>query len=198
MRPPQCTISMLASLPNIVVTAPKDAKEANDILYTGLNYNGPFAIRYEKRNLKYDYEKPTLLEVGSWDILKKGRDGFIISYGDFLDNAEKITENLKKNNISLSIINARFIKPFDTTMFTKILESGKPIFVYEESIKIGSLASLLANEMQSHNTKSILYSFGIDKYSDTFSSRNEMINANSLDAESIASKIKSIIYNHKD
>ena len=191
-------VSMLVSLPNIVVTAPKDAKEANSLLYTGLNYNGPFAIRYEKRNLKYDYEKPTLLEVGSWDILKKGKDGFIISYGDFINNAEKISEILKKDNISLSIINARFIKPFDTTMFTKILESGKPIFVYEESIIIGSLASLLANEMQSHNTKSILYSFGIEKYSDTFSSRNEMINANSLDAESIASKIKSIIYNHKD
>ena len=46
---------------------------------------------------------------------------------------------------SLILINALFIKPFDTKLYRSILNDNKPIIIYEESSNIGSLGSILTN-----------------------------------------------------
>ena len=182
-------VPMLLSIPGFVVTAPKDAKEANDLIYTSLNFHGPFTMRFPKTSLKYDYSKAEKLEIGSWEILKKGTDGVIISYGDFVGKALNIANSLMKDNIDLMVINARFLKPYDTKMFKTILNLKKPIFVYEESMEIGSLGSLLAKDSMDSN----VYCFGIKDKFCPHASRDELIKMNHLDEESIINSIKVII-----
>ena len=182
-------VPMLLSIPNFVVTSPKDAKEANDLIYTSLNYDGPFTMRFSKINLKYDYSKAEKLEIGSWEILKKGSDAVIISYGDFVNKALNIANLLMKENINLMVVNARFLKPYDIKMFKEIQNLHKPIFVYEESLEIGSLGSLLAKDSNNAN----IYTFGIKDKFDAHASRDELIKLNELDEESVVNKIKDMI-----
>ena len=186
-------IPMLTSIPNMIVTAPRDAKDANNLLYTALNVNKPFSIRYPKANLKYDYSKGELLEIGSWEKVNDGKDITIISYGLFVDNAIKIAEDLQEDNISVKVINARFIKPFDSNMFKKIVNEDKPIIIYEESSKIGSLGSLLAEEIQKYDTKSKLFIYGVNDEFIEHASRSEQIIMQKLDIETIKKDIKKII-----
>ena len=40
--------SYLRPLPNMVVCAPKDETELRDLLYTGVQHSGPFAVRYPR------------------------------------------------------------------------------------------------------------------------------------------------------
>ena len=182
-------IPMLLSIPGFLVTSPKDAKEANDLIYTSLNYDGPFTMRFPKMNLKYDYSKAEKLEIGSWEVLKKGTDGIIISYGDFVNRALNVANNLMNDNISLMVINARFLKPYDKKMFNEILNLRKPIFVYEESMEIGSLGSLLAKDC----IDSQIYSFGVKDAFNFHASREELIKENELDEDSIINKIRNIL-----
>ena len=182
-------IPMLLSIPGFLVTSPKDAKEANDLIYTSLNYDGPFTMRFPKMNLKYDYSKGEKLEIGSWEVLKKGTDGIIISYGDFANRALNVANNLMNDNISLMVINARFLKPYDKKMFNEILNLRKPIFVYEESMEIGSLGSLLAKDC----IDSQIYSFGVKDAFNFHASREELIKENELDEDSIINKIRNIL-----
>lgn len=141
-------IPLLYSVPNVVISQPKDAKEANDLIATSLSNEGPFVIRFPKDNIKYDYGVAKNLPVGSWEEVRKGDDAVIISYGSFLHNALNVAEKLDKNNINVRVINARFLKPYDKNMFKDILKMNKPVIVYEESMKIGSLGSILALNAQ--------------------------------------------------
>ena len=182
-------VPMLLSIPNFVVTSPKDAKEANDLIYTSLNYDGPFTLRFAKINLKYDYSKAEKLEMGTWKIVKKGTDGVLISYGEFVRRALNIANLLMNENINLMVINARFLKPYDAKMFKEIQNMHKPIFVYEESMEIGSFGSFLSLE----SINADIYTFGVKDEFSTHGTRDELIKMNGLDEESIINKIKDII-----
>ena len=186
-------IPMMQHIPNIIISAPKDAKEANDLLYTALKINRPFAIRYPKANLKYDYNKAENLQIGSWEKISEGNDLTIITYGLFVDNAIKVANELKKENINAQVINARFIKPFDKDMFKKIVNENKPIIIYEDSLINGSLGSVLAQEIQKYDTKSKLYLYGVKDEFIKHASRDELIQIEGLDIDSIKKNIKKII-----
>lgn len=183
-------IPMLLSIPNMIVTMPSSPVEANNLIYTSLKCKTPFAIRYNKINLKSDFEKTKELEIGSWEIVSKGIDGYIITYGDFINNALIIKDKLLKENINLSIINARFLKPYDKDMFASILKDNKPIFIYEESPVIGSLGSFLLLDENINNFKSIIKVFGIKDMFLTHATREELIKSQELDIDSIYEKIK--------
>ena len=183
-------IPFLISVPNIVLSMPKDAKEANSLLYTALNEKLPFVIRYPKINIKYDFNKPEHLKIGSWEVVTSGEDGVIITYGDFVSRAQNIVNQLKENdNINLTIINARFIKPIDENMLIKLLKYYKKIFIYEESIINSSLGSIICEFKEEIQTNNEIYLYGVpDKYMFT-ATREELIKLNELDEDSIYKKI---------
>lgn len=183
-------IPMLMSIPNMVICCPSNAKDANDLIYTALNYHGPIAIRYPKINLKYDYSKAQKLKIGAWENLKEGNMGTIISYGDFLNNALIIAQELAKDGIMLKVVNAKFIKPFDQEMFKEIVQEGKNIFVYEESTLIGSLGSILASAIQKYQTPAKLYMYGIQDEFLAHATREELIAQQNLNVQSITQAIK--------
>lgn len=183
-------IPFMISIPNMIIACPKDAKEANDLIYTALNTNHPFALRYPKTNIKYDYGKAEKLNIGSWEEIKKGFNGTIISYGDFLNRSVDISNILEKDNISIGVINARFIKPIDKELLNILLGTNQNIYVYEESMKIGSLGSLICEYAKETDSKSKIYVYGIDDKFVATGSREELIKNEKLDDESISKNIK--------
>ena len=136
-------ITFLLPIPNMVIVSPKDSIEATNLIKTAMEYNGPFAIRYSRNKIEYKKAEIKTIEIGSWEKITDGVDATIITYGDFVNETIPLIEKLKKENINIELVNARFIKPIDTKYFNKILNKNKPIFVYEESMKIGSLGSYL-------------------------------------------------------
>lgn len=179
-------ISFMMSIPNMIISMPKDSKEANDLIYTSINTNHPFAIRYPKINLKYDYNRGHILEIGSWEELIDGEDGTIITYGDFVERAIEITKLLNNKNINLKIINARFIKPIDTKIFSDLMKKNKPIFVYEESLESTSLGAYLSKESMNYNEfNNKIYTIGIPNEYINIGTRDELIKDLHLDKESV-------------
>ncbi len=134
-------ISMLRSVPNLVLSQPKDAMEAQNLLYTGFQSNQPFCIRYPRGYVKYtqirDY---SLIPIGSWEKFMVGNHptAIVISYGPEID---RIISKAKENELSILVVNARFFKPMDTNMLDELFQLNLPIVVFETDCEIGSLSS---------------------------------------------------------
>ncbi len=185
-------IPMLLSIPNLIITMPSCPKEADNLLSLAIKGKNPFVIRYPKINLKYDFTQKEDIIIGSWNVLRSGEDGVIITYGDFVNRAINVCENLEKDNISLTIINARFLKPIDEKILTKVLKYYKKVFIYEESIEGQSLDSIILFFANKLNTKNDFYIYNVpDKFMFT-ASREELIKINELDSNSIYEKIKNV------
>lgn len=178
-------ITFLLPIPNIIIAAPKDSIECTNLIKTAINTQAPFCIRYSRNKLEYKKSKPEIIKIGSWEQITEGEDGTLITYGDFVNESLEIINNLKNDGINIELVNARFIKPIDKKYFGKIINKNKPIFVYEESMKIGSLGSYLKTL-----TDKEIKIFGIEDQFVQQGKRKEKLIDLELDVNTITKKIK--------
>ncbi|MGN1358433.1 MAG: 1-deoxy-D-xylulose-5-phosphate synthase [Bacilli bacterium] len=188
-------LTFLMPLPNLIISAPKDSIEAGNLLYTAILSKRPFAIRYSKDRLEYQKDNYQIIPIGSWETITEGKDAVLITYGQLISNAKIIKEQLK-DDIDLSIINARYLKPIDEKFFLELLNNYKYIFIYEEQTYINSLGSYLVNYANEHSYHGNIKIFAIpDKYIEQ-GKKEEVLKRLQLDPESITKKIKEIWNSH--
>ena len=186
-------LSFLLPIPNLVIATPKDSIEAGNMLATSVREECPFVIRYSKGSIPYEKQSLyEIIEIGSWEFIKKGRDAIIITYGDFIDNAICIRNNLKEM-YDIGVVNARFQKPIDEEMFKEILRRFRFIFVYEEQVMINSLGSYLVNYANNLGYRGYIRTFAIEDKFIEQGKKDEVIKLLGLDPRNIGREIKRII-----
>lgn len=135
-------ITYMRTLPNITVMAPKDENELRHMIYTALNHSGPVAIRYPRGNglgvpIDTEYHK---IPIGEAEVLKEGKDLLIIALGSMVAPSLEAAEALKKDGLSVGVINSRFAKPLDKKL-TDYAKAAGTVLVVEENIKQGGFGS---------------------------------------------------------
>jgi len=130
-------IAFLRHLPNMVVMMPKDENEGQHMVNTAIKYDdGPIAMRFPKGNgygVPMD-EQLREIPIGSWEVLREGTDAAILTFGTTIPMALEAAERLAKDDISVKVVNARFIKPLDSDMLIELLQQKMPILTIEEAI----------------------------------------------------------------
>lgn len=133
-------ISYLRSIQDMVVTSPKNGNELRHILYTALNQeSGPFSIRYPKSDsVEFDENgQGELLPIGSWEVEKPGSDYAILALGPLVYESLEARAGLVSQNISVEVVNCRFIKPMDEAYLKSLLGRIKGIITVEEGTVTG-------------------------------------------------------------
>ena len=136
-------IAYLRSVPNIIVMAPKDEGEMRDMMATMLEHQGPAAMRYPRGNgVGADIERqPELLEVGKGEILRDGGEIAIIAYGSMVHPSLHAAENLAKEGIETTVVNARFVKPLDASLLLALARTKRLLVTVEEAYLAGGFGS---------------------------------------------------------
>src|SRR6476661_6656383 len=108
-------IAYLRGYPNIVLMAPKDEAELRDMMLTAIEHPGPAALRYPRGNgFGVDIStQPKQIEIGKAEVLREGSDVAILAYGEMVYPAVAAAEQLAKDGIHATVVNARFVKPLD-------------------------------------------------------------------------------------
>lgn len=137
-------IAFLRHIPNMVLMMPKDENEGQHMVYTALRYDdGPIALRYPRGTglgvpLDEEFKE---IPIGSWEVLAKGMDAVILTFGTTIEMALEAAKMLAKRKISVRVVNARFIKPLDEKMLLQIFQENIPILTVEEGVLAGGFGS---------------------------------------------------------
>lgn len=136
-------IAYLRSVPNIILMAPKDEGEMRDMMLTMLEHQGPAAMRYPRGNgVGADIERqPELLEIGKGEILRDGGEIAIIAYGSMVHPSLHAAENLSKEGIETTVVNARFVKPLDASLLLALARTKRLLVTVEEAYLAGGFGS---------------------------------------------------------
>ncbi len=140
-------LSFLRSVPDIIVSAPKDVEELRHLLYTGLMQDKmPFAVRFPRGCGLGDCspEKLHEIEIGSWEKLRKGGDIAVLAVGSMVENSIIASAELAGSGIETAVINARFVKPLDTDMLDNLLGKYSRIVTVEENVFPGGFGEGVA------------------------------------------------------
>ncbi len=136
-------IAYLRGVPNMIVMAPKDEGEMRDMLLTMIEHVGPAAMRYPRGNgvgVPIDRE-PNLLEIGKGEILRDGGEIAIVAYGSMVHPSLQAAENLAKEGIETTVVNARFVKPLDAPLLLALARTKRLILTVEEAYLAGGFGS---------------------------------------------------------
>ena len=148
-------IAYLRCIPNMVVMAPKDEAELQQMLVTGIEYtDGAIAMRYPRGNgygvaLMEEGWEP--LPIGKAEILRQGDDVLILGYGSMVYPAMQTAEILSEHGIEATVINARFVKPLDTELILPLAEKIGKVVTMEEGCLMGGFGSAVAEALMDHN-----------------------------------------------
>jgi len=147
-------ISFLRCLPNMVLMAPKDEAELQQMVATGVNYTeGPIAMRYPRGN---GYGVPLMeegwesLPIGKAEILRHGEDLLMLGYGSMVYPAMQAAELLSEHGIEATVVNARFAKPLDTELIVPLAKQIGRVVTLEEGCIIGGFGSAIAEALLDH------------------------------------------------
>ncbi|TQR13768.1 1-deoxy-D-xylulose-5-phosphate synthase [Psychrobacillus soli] len=157
-------ISFLRHMPNMVIMMPKDENEGQHMVKTAFEYSdGPIALRYPRGNglgVPMDENLKTI-PIGSWEVIKDGTQAVILTFGTTIPMAMKAAEQLTEANISVEVVNARFIKPLDEQMLRSLQERNIPIITVEESALQGGFGSAVLEFFNEENLQANVKRIGI-------------------------------------
>lgn len=181
-------LSYLSHIPNMTILAPKDAIELEHMLKFAVNHNGPIAIRYPRDGFAMSISESEDIELAKAQVICSGNDLSIVAIGKTVKTALEIAADLKKVNVSVEVINARFLKPLDEQTIKKSAIKTRRIITIEDNVITGGLASAVQNAIVNISGLQSMY-FG---YPDEFvihGTSNEIEKIYKLDKESILEKI---------
>ncbi len=136
-------LTYLRSLPNMVVMAPKDENELRRMLKTAVQHPGPIALRYPRGcGVGVPIEDEiALLPIGQAEVLTTGNDAVILAIGATVKPALEAAKVLKDENITVTVVNCRFVKPLDTALITQLAADISYILTVEENVLQGGFGS---------------------------------------------------------
>jgi len=140
-------IAYLKSIPNLIVMAPKDGRELEQMLEFALGLNKPVAIRYPRANVSCESSFLSALKLGKAELIVEGRDFTIIALGSMVLIAKEAIEILAKEGLSGTLINGRFAAPLDMDLIENACVRKKFIFTIEEGIRDAGFGSAIAQEL---------------------------------------------------
>ncbi len=146
-------LSFLRHIPNMVLMAPKDENELQHMLKTALDWSGPAAIRYPRGNgsgVILDHALQNL-PIGRGEILREGEDALLIAIGSTVRAAMEAAEHLRQEDIQVTVLNARFVKPLDEDLILKWARKIGRIVTIEENVLQGGFGSAVLELFQEHS-----------------------------------------------
>lgn len=134
-------LSFLSLIPNLTIAVPKDVDEFKAMLEGSADFGMPLAIRYPKDGFR-TFENCGAFTFGKWEKLREGEDCAIIACGERMISLAMAAARATANEgVECSVINARFVKPLDEDMLSRI--SSRHIITMEDNALIGGLGSLI-------------------------------------------------------
>lgn len=184
-------LAYLRHIPNLVVMAPASSKELAAMVEFSTKLDKPVAIRYPRGRAAKDIQVSNL-ELGKSEILKHGKDIAIFALGSMVETALETAERLKKDHITVEIINARFVKPLDKDLLEDVLSRIKKIVTVEEGVLNGGFGSAIAEFIDREKIKDItLEMVGLPDEFVEHGDRQTLLNKYNLNAEGLTNLIKS-------
>lgn len=186
-------LSIMRTIPNMVVINPADGVEARAAILKIAEYKGPVYIRLGRSAVPIIFDQDKYeFEIGKGVLLEEGKDVTIMATGILVAEALKAKEMLRAENIDARIINIHTIKPIDQEIIIKAAKETGAIVTAEEHSIIGGLGSAVA-EVLVENSPVPMERIGIK---DTFGESgkpNELVEKYGLTAEKLVEAAKKVI-----
>lgn len=192
-------ISYLGTMPNMTILSPMDGEELVSALDFALTeMETPVAVRYPRGEALLPGKKGVTdreeWEYGRAEVLQKGKDVLILAVGNMVEKALEAAGYLKEKAIHPTIVNMRFVKPFDTELVLALAKKHRLVVTMEDNVYSGGFSEKIQAFLQEHRMNRVKCLAVC--LPDTFiehGAPEELYEKYGMDAESVAGRIREVM-----
>jgi 1-deoxy-D-xylulose-5-phosphate synthase len=155
---------------------------------------GPVAIRYPRGSgVGAPIGPMKSIPLGKSETLRAGKHVALLAIGKMVSHAMKAAEILSSQGIEAEVVNARFVKPLDTTMLDDVSKRIGTIVTVEDGQIEGGFGSAVAEYIAQHQPSTKLHLHGIADIFVDHGTQEELHADLLLDAAGIAKTVAEIL-----
>ncbi|HJR43159.1 MAG TPA: 1-deoxy-D-xylulose-5-phosphate synthase [Gemmatimonadaceae bacterium] len=189
-------IAYMLAVPGMTVTAPRDGAEMVALLRTGLSHQGgPFCLRYPRDaapDVVPHAREIAAVPYGTWDVVRQGREVAILAVGTMVLPSLAAADSLAAEGLDVTVVNCRFLKPYDELTLAAVLSGHKQVLVVEEGTMINGFGAYMAAVIERLDASVRVAVHGVP---DTFieqAPRKKQLERTGLDAAGIARRVRAL------
>jgi len=185
-------LGMFRPIPGCAVLYPCDAYSTEACVESLAKYKGLSYIRTTRPATPLIYNRGDKFPIGGSKVIKRSKNdrAIVIAAGITVHEALKAYEELRRENISIRVIDAYSVQPIDKDNITKeVRGAGRKVVVVEDHFQNGGLGDAVA---QALNGKAEIVHLAI-KDLPRSGKPEELLNKYGIDAEHIKAAIKKLI-----
>ena len=161
-------LAYLRCIPNMIIYAPKDELDLQNILYTAsLGLKHPSFIRYPRgRGKNTEWKFPTdfqKIEIGKALKLKKGKKVAILSTGTIANNVTAALAEIEDDG-HFAHYHFGFVKPLDDKKLHKICNKFSTIITVEDGVTTGGFGSAVLEFAAKNDYVNEIFLCGVPDY----------------------------------
>ena len=192
-------IAYMLAVPGMTVVAPKDGGEMLALLRTGLAHDtGPYAMRYPRATVPAP--APAASEVsaipyGTWEVVRRvpgGAEVAILAVGTMVMPALQAAESLAAEGLDVSVVNCRFLKPYDELTLAAVTSEHRKLLVVEEGTVVNGFGAYMASVVQRLDPDVRVAVHGVPDRVVYAASRARQLASCGLDADGIAARVRAL------
>jgi len=189
-------IAYLLAVPNVTVTAPKDGREMLGLLRTAIGHEtGAFSIRYP-RDAAPD-SVPAITEIesvpyGTWEVLRRGSDVAVLAAGTMVRPALEAADVLASEGLHITVVNCRFLKPYDEVTLAAVLANHERVLVVEEGTVINGFGAYMSTVIARQDPTIRVAVHGVPDRIIPAAPRARQLALTGLDAAGIAARVRAL------
>ncbi len=195
-------IAYMLCIPGMTVTAPKDGSEMLALLRLATEQNdGPWSVRWPREAVPE--EVPSLddierIEPYTWEVLRSGADCVILATGSMVLPSVAAAEALDVQGIRCTVVNCRFLKPYDRTVFEQMVRGHPAVLTVEEAQVSNGFGAFMTREIHDLELAATprVASMGMPDEFIEHGARDALLAAIGLDSDGIATKVKRVVASH--
>ncbi|HND02144.1 MAG TPA: transketolase C-terminal domain-containing protein [Nitrospira sp.] len=143
-------MSIMRSIPNLIVVSPGCLWEAEQATTAALNSPGSYYLRVDKASVPSTERPGEQFVLGKARLFGDGRDCTLVTTGGMLRVVLAAQASLLHENIACRVISVPTIKPFDSSVVLNSVRETKGMVTVEEHTIVGGLGSAVAEVLADH------------------------------------------------
>ena len=179
-------VAFCRCIPGIIMMAPADAEDMYLLLNTAYQYPGPALVRYPRDSTARAkaVNVDDSIEIGKALPVRSGSRTALLVFGSLLEVAKIIADEL-----DLSLVNMRFIKPLDEAMVVEMATSHDYLVTLEDSSTAGGSGSAVLETLNLNQIQVPLLRLGLDDFFPSQGSREQILQDYGLDPVALRTSI---------
>jgi len=190
-------IAYLRCIPNLMIYAPKDEIDLQNILYTAsLGLKHPIVIRYPRgRGKNADWKFPSdfqKIEMRKAQKLKKGKKVAILSTGTIATNVAAALAEIEDDG-HFAHYHFGFVKPLDEKKLHKICDKFATIITVEDGVTTGGFGSAILEFAAKNDYVNEVFLCGVPDYFIEHGTVDELQQFCNIDVDGLKSLFSTVL-----